>query len=53
MTLVDTATAALAAGVQPATIRQWVHRHHLAIAAKDRGRNLYRLTDLAVFVGQR
>jgi predicted site-specific integrase-resolvase len=47
MTLVDTKTAAAALGVEPATIRQWVHRGKLEVAGKRHGRNLYRLDDLA------
>lgn len=45
--LVDTAAAALLAGVAPATIRSWAAREHLERAGRDhRGRTLYRVADV-------
>lgn len=44
MTLVDTATAAVARGVTPATIRRWVHLGKLTPATTKPHR--YRIEDL-------
>lgn len=50
MTLVDTATAAVAFGVKPATIRQWVKRGRLQPAGRI-GRSLaFDLGDLRPLV---
>lgn len=49
MTLIDTATAAVAAGVKPATIRWWVHRGYLP-AQQTRGGNRYQLADVLAAV---
>lgn len=43
MTLVDTATAAAAAGVKPAVIRLWVHRKKLAPTLTIAGQHRFRL----------
>lgn len=51
MTLIDTDTAALAAGVTPATIRQWVTRGKLHPAATRPHR--YRITDLTAIRDKR
>lgn len=45
MTLVDTATAAVAAGVRPATIHWWVHKGYLPAQTTPRG-NRYQLADV-------
>ena len=48
VTLIDTATAAVAAGVSPAVIRNWVRLGKLEPALRRRGRsgNLYSLEDV-------
>lgn len=44
----DTARAAEQARVKPGTIRQWVHRGHLAVAERDRsGRPRFKPLDVA------
>lgn len=47
MTLVDTATAAAAVGVKPATIRQWVHRGRLTPRGRIGRALAFNLADLA------
>lgn len=44
--LLTTSLAARAAGVQPATIRQWVTRGHLTRCGGSPKRPLYRVTDV-------
>ena len=47
--LITGAQAAQLVKVTPAAIRLWVHRGHLVKAGIDeQGRNLYRVTDVAV-----
>lgn len=47
-TLVDTQAAALALGVRPGTIRQWLRRGHLTHHGYDHaGRALVSLTEVA------
>lgn len=46
--LITTEEAAQLCGVQVVTIRQWIARQKLTISGvDDRGRNLYRLIDVA------
>lgn len=49
MTLVDTATAAAAAKVRPATIRWWVHKGYLPAQITPHG-NRYTLADVLAAV---
>lgn len=47
MTLVDAHTAAVAAGVRPATIRQWARRGHIEAKGRSGRAHLYDLAEIA------
>ena len=47
-TLVDTQAAALAVGVEPATIRKWEQRGLLAKVGRQHRRNLYDLEQVCI-----